>query len=473
MAAQRQPIYALTQVKISINLYYLSPFFYQKIMFDSLTEKLNSVFKKLRGHGKLTEQNITDALKEVRLALLEADVNFKVVKDFIDRVRVRAVGQEVLGSLTPGQQVVKIVHEELVSLMGGSNTGLNLSYKPPIPVMLVGLQGSGKTTTAAKLGKFLKDKGRKPYLVPADVRRPAAIEQLKTLGEQLSIPVYPSDSQESPVTICRKAIQWADGESGDVVLIDTAGRLHIDEDLMKELEQIKREVTPREILLVADAMTGQDAVQVAKKFNETLDLQGVILTKLDGDARGGAALSIKAVTGKPIKFIGVGEKLDALELFHPDRMASRILGMGDVLSLIEKAQETIDEKKAQELQKKLLKDSFTLEDFGEQLKQIKKMGSIDQILSMIPGMGKLNLPKDFQASEKELGRVEAIINSMTREERRHPDILNGSRRLRIAKGSGTTVQDVNQLLKQYLQTKKMLRTFRKGGMKGLPRGLFS
>ena len=442
-------------------------------MFDSLTEKLNSVFKKLRGHGKLTEQNISDALKEVRLALLEADVNFKVVKDFIDRIRVRALGQEVLGSLTPGQQVVKIVHEELVSLMGGSNTRLNLSYKPPIPVMLVGLQGSGKTTTAAKLGKFLKDKGRKPYLVPADVRRPAAIEQLKKLGEQLSIPVYPSDPQESPVTICRKAIQWAEGESGDVVLIDTAGRLHIDEDLMKELEQIKREVTPREILLVADAMTGQDAVQVAKKFNETLDLQGVILTKLDGDARGGAALSIKAVTGKPIKFMGVGEKLDALELFHPDRMASRILGMGDVLSLIEKAQETIDEKKAQELQKKLLKDSFTLEDFGEQLKQIKKMGSIDQILSMIPGMGKLKLPKDFQASEKELGRVEAIINSMTREERRHPEVLNGSRRLRIAKGSGTTVQDVNQLLKQYLQTKKMLRTFRKGGMKGLPRGLFS
>jgi len=473
MAAQRQPIYALTQVKISINLYYLSLFFYQKIMFDSLTERLNSVFKKLRGHGKLTEQNISDALKEVRLALLEADVNFKVVKDFIERIRIRAVGQEVLGSLTPGQQVVKIVHEELVSLMGGSNTGLNLSYKPPIPVMLVGLQGSGKTTTAAKLGKFLKDKGRKPYLVPADVRRPAAIEQLKKLGEQLSIPVYPSDPQESPVTICRKAIQWADGESGDVVLIDTAGRLHIDEDLMKELEQIKREVTPREILLVADAMTGQDAVQVAKKFNETLDLQGVILTKLDGDARGGAALSIKAVTGKPIKFMGVGEKLDALELFHPDRMASRILGMGDVLSLIEKAQDSIDEKKAQELQKKLLKDSFTLEDFGEQLKQIKKMGSIDQILSMIPGMGKLKLPKDFQASEKELGRVEAIINSMTREERRHPDILNGSRRLRIAKGSGTTVQDVNQLLKQYLQTKKMLRTFRKGGMKGLPRGLFS
>jgi signal recognition particle subunit SRP54 len=466
-------IYSLTQTEISINLYYLSLFFYQKIMFDSLTEKLSSVFKKLRGHGKLTEENISEALKEVRLALLEADVHFKVVKDFIDRIRTRALGQEVLESLTPGQQVVKIVHEELVSLMGGSNTGLNLSFKPPIPVMLVGLQGSGKTTTAAKLAKFLKEKSRKPYLVPADVRRPAAIEQLKKLGEQLSIPVYPSDPQESPVTICRNAIQRADGESADVVLIDTAGRLHIDEDLMKELEQIKREITPREILLVADAMTGQDAVQVAKKFNETLDLQGVILTKLDGDARGGAALSIKAVTGKPIKFMGVGEKLDALELFHPDRMASRILGMGDVLSLIEKAQEAIDEKKAQELQKKLLKDSFTLEDFRDQLQQIKKMGSIDQILSMIPGLGKLKLPKDFQASEKELQRVEAIINSMTREERRHPDILNGSRRLRIAKGSGTTVQDVNQLLKQYLQTKKMLRTFRKGGMKGLPRGLFS
>ena len=442
-------------------------------MFDSLTDKLSSIFKKLRGHGKLSEENISEALKEVRLALLEADVNFKVVKDLIDRIRSRAVGQEVLGSLTPAQQVVKIVHEELISLMGGSNTGLNLSYKPPIPVMLVGLQGSGKTTTAAKLGKFLKDKGRKACLVPADVRRPAAIEQLRKLGEQLGIPVYNSDPKESPVKICRKAIQWAEGESGDVVLIDTAGRLHIDEELMKELEEIKREVGPREILLVADAMTGQDAVNVAKKFNDSLDLHGVILTKLDGDARGGAALSIKAVTGKPIKFIGVGEKLEALELFHPDRMASRILGMGDVLSLIEKAQEAIDEKKAQELQKKLLKDSFTLEDFREQLQQVKKMGSIDQILSMIPGMGKLKLPKDFQANEKDLVRVEAIIDSMTREERRRPEILNGSRRLRIAKGSGTTVQDVNQLLKQYLQTKKMLRQFRKGGMRGLPRGLFS
>jgi signal recognition particle subunit SRP54 len=442
-------------------------------MFDSLTDKLSSVFKKLRGHGKLSEENITEALKEVRLALLEADVNFKVVKDFVERIRSRAVGQEVLESLTPAQQVIKIVHEELISLMGGMSSTLNLSYKPPIPIMLVGLQGSGKTTTVGKLGKFLKDKGRKPYLVPADVQRPAAVEQLKRLGEQLGLPVFDSDPKESPLTICRKALLWADGENGDVLLIDTAGRLHIDEALMKELEEIRSEIIPREILLVGDAMTGQDAVNVAKRFNEVLDIQGVILTKLDGDARGGAALSIKAVTGKPIKFIGVGEKLDALEVFHPDRMASRILGMGDVLSLIEKAQEAIDTKKAQELEKKLLKDTFTLEDFREQLQQMKKMGSIDQILSMIPGMNRLKLPKDFQGSEKELVKVEAIINSMTKQERRSPEILNGSRRLRIAKGSGTTVQDVNQLLKQYLQTKKMIRQFKKGGMRGLAKGLFS
>jgi len=442
-------------------------------MFDSLTDKLNSVFKKLRGHGKLTEQNITEALKEVRLALLEADVNFKVVKDFMERIRSRAVGQEVLESLTPAQQVIKVVHEELISLMGGMSSALNLSYKPPIPIMLVGLQGSGKTTTVGKLGKFLKDKGRKPYLVPADVQRPAAIEQLKKLGEQLHLPVFDPDPKESPLAICRKALSWADGEGGDVLLIDTAGRLHIDEALMKELEDIRKEIIPREILLVADAMTGQDAVNVAKRFNEALDIQGVILTKLDGDARGGAALSIKAVTGKPIKFIGVGEKLDALEVFHPDRMASRILSMGDVLSLIEKAQDAIDTKTAQELEKKLLKDTFTLEDFREQLQQIKKMGSIDQILSMIPGMGRLKLPQDLQGSEKELVKVEAIINSMTRQERRSPEVLNGSRRLRIAKGSGTTVQDVNQLLKQYLQMKKMLRQFKKGGMRGLAKGLFS
>jgi len=442
-------------------------------MFESLTDKLSSVFKKLRGHGKLSEQNINEALKEVRLALLEADVHFKVVKEFIERIRSRAVGQEVLESLTPAQQVIKIVHEELISLMGGASSQLNLSYKPPIPIMLVGLQGSGKTTTVGKLGKFLKEKGKKPYLVPADVRRPAAIEQLRRLGEQLRLPVFNPNPKETPLVICQKALRWTDEEHGDILLIDTAGRLHIDEALMQELEEIKRELNPGEILLVADAMTGQDAVNVAKRFNEALNLQGVILTKLDGDARGGAALSIKAVTGKPIKFIGVGEKLDALETFHPDRMASRILGMGDVLSLIEKAQEAIDAQKAKELEKKLLKDKFTLEDFLEQLQQIKKMGSFEEILSMIPGVGRLKLPKDLQGSEKELVKVEAIINSMTKEERRSPEILNGSRRLRIAKGSGTTVQDVNQLLKQYLQTKKMLRQFQRGGMRGLARGLFS
>ena len=383
------------------------------------------------------------------------------------------MGQEVLESLTPAQQVIKIVHEELISLMGGISKEINLSYKPPIPIMLVGLQGSGKTTTLAKLGKFLKDKGRRPHLVPADVRRPAAVEQLKKLGEQTGLPVFQTNLKESPLLICQKALRWAEAENGEILLIDTAGRLHIDEALMGELKEIKKEITPREILLVADAMTGQDAVNVAQKFNEALDISGVILTKLDGDARGGAALSIKAVTGKPIKFIGVGEKLDALEVFHPDRMASRILGMGDVLSLIEKAQEAIDTQKAKELEKKLLKDTFTLEDFLEQLQQIKKMGSFEQILSMIPGMGRLKLPQDLQGSEKELVKVEAIINSMTKEERRSPAILNGSRRLRIAKGSGTTVQDVNQLLKQYLQAKKMLRQFKRGGMRGIARGLFS
>ncbi len=442
-------------------------------MFESLTDKLSSVFKKLRGHGKLTEENINDALKEVRLVLLEADVNFKVVKDFVEKIRSRALGQEVLQSLTPAQQVIKIVHEELIALLGGVSNSLNLSFEPPIPIMLVGLQGSGKTTTVGKLGKFLKDKGRRPYLVPADVRRPAAIEQLKLLGQQLSLPVFDPNPQESPLRICQQALSWTGAEGGDILLIDTAGRLHIDEALMAELAEIKKALNPREILLVADAMTGQDAVNVAKSFNEDLDIHGVILTKLDGDARGGAALSIRAVTGKPIKFVGVGEKLDALEIFHPDRMASRILGMGDVLSLIEKAQEAIDVKKAKELEKKFLKDSFTLEDFRDQLQQIKKMGSFEQILSMIPGMNRLKLPQDLDGGEKELVKIEAIINSMTKKERQSPEILNGSRRLRIAKGSGTTVQDVNQLLKQYLQAKKMLRQFKRGGMRGLAKGLFS
>ncbi len=442
-------------------------------MFESLTNKLSLIFKELRGHGKLNEQNITDALKKVRLALLEADVNFKVAKDFIERIRSRALGEEVMASLTPGQQVIKIVYEELISLLGERSSELNLSFKPPIPVMVVGLQGSGKTTTVGKLGKFLKDKGKKPFLVPADVQRPAAIEQLKKLGEQLHLPVFDSDPHESPIKICKQSLSWADRENAEILLIDTAGRLHIDEVLMSELDEINKELNPREILLVADSMTGQDAVNVAKKFDEVLSLSGIILTKLDGDARGGAALSIKAVTGKPIKFIGTGEKLDALEIFHPDRMASRILGMGDVLSLVEKAQEVMDTQKAQELEKKIIKEAFTLEDFREQLQQVKKMGSIEQILSMIPGMGRLKLPKDLQGSEKDLVKIEAIINSMTPKERRLPEILNGSRRLRIAKGSGTSVQDVNQLLKQYLQMKKMLRQFKRGGMRSLARGLFS
>ncbi|MBI4496087.1 MAG: signal recognition particle protein [Deltaproteobacteria bacterium] len=442
-------------------------------MFESLTERLQAVFKKLRGHGKLTPDHVAEALKEVRLALLEADVNFKVVKEFVEKIRSRAVGQEVLASLTPAQQVIKIVHEELVALLGGSHSGLNLSYSPPVPVMLVGLQGSGKTTSAGKLARHLKEKGRRPYLVPADVQRPAAIDQLKRLGEQLGLPVFDPDPGEAPLRICRQALRWAEEGNGDTLLIDTAGRLHVDEALMKELAEIKQALAAREILLVADAMTGQDAVNVARRFNETLDLSGVILTKLDGDARGGAALSIKAVTGKPIKFIGVGEKLEALEPFHPERMASRILGMGDVLTLIEKAQEVMDAKKAQELEKKLLRNTFTLEDFRDQLQQIRKMGSLEQILNMIPGIGRLKLPRDLQGGEEELTRIEAIINSMTREERRSPEIINGSRRLRIAKGSGTTVPDVNRLLKQYLQTKKMLKQFSRGGLRGLGRGLFS
>src|SRR4030043_10023 len=365
-------------------------------MFDSLTDKLNSVFKKLRGHGKLNEQNITEALKGVRLSLLEADVNCKVVKEFMERIRTRAVGQEVLESLTPAQQMIKIVHEELISLMGGVSSGLNLSYKTPIPIMLVGLQGSGKTTTVAKLGKFLKDKGRRPHLVPADVRRPAAIEQLRKLGEQLGIPVFQPNPQEAPLMICQKAFRWADAENGEVLLIDTAGRLHIDEALMEELKEIRRELTPREILLVADAMTGQDAVNVAQKFNEALDINGVILTKLDGDARGGAALSIKAVTGKPIKFIGVGEKLDALEIFHPDRMASRILGMGDVVTLVEKAQEQFDAAEAEKMQKKMAKGTFGFDDFLKQMQSVRKMGGMADMLKMLPGMGSQMGDMDFE-----------------------------------------------------------------------------
>ncbi|MGB9712295.1 MAG: signal recognition particle protein [Dissulfurimicrobium hydrothermale] len=439
-------------------------------MFDSLSERLNLIFKRLKGHGKLSEENIQEGLREVRLALLEADVNFRVVKDFISRIKERAVGQDVMESLTPAQQVIKIVRDELVSLLGGHNQGLNLAGRQPAVILLVGLQGSGKTTTAAKLARWLRAKGRRPYLVPADVYRPAAIEQLKALGAQLKIDVYPSNASQSPVEIARQAVLMADAAHKDTVLIDTAGRLHIDEALMQELRDIKNVLSPQEILLVADAMTGQDAVNMAKKFDETLSITGVILTKLEGDARGGAALSIQAVTGKPIKFVGVGEKVDAIEPFHPDRMANRILGMGDVLTLIEKARETIDQKKAFEFQSKLKKDTFTLEDFREQLRQVKKMGSIEQIISMIPGLNKIKQLKNFAPDEKELVRIEAIIDSMTPKERRDYTIINASRRRRIAAGSGTTVQDVNALLKNYAEMQKMLKKMKRTRFRGFSKG---
>ncbi len=436
-------------------------------MFDSLTDKLNVTFKKLKGHGKLTEKNIDAGLKEVRLALLEADVNYKVVKQLLAAIRERALGQEVLASLTPGQQVVKIVNDELSQLMGGEHAGIRLAGKPAC-IMLVGLQGSGKTTTAGKLSRYLaKEQSRRPYLVPADVYRPAAIDQLKKLGQQLKVPVFPSTSDMDPVDICRQAVSQARQEACDTVLIDTAGRLHIDEALMDEVRRIRQAVEPSDIILVADAMTGQDAVNIAKSFNDALDIGGVILSKMEGDARGGAAISIQAITDKPIKFIGVGEKLDALEPFHPDRMASRILGMGDVLSLIEKAQSTVDEKKAKELEKKLRKNQFTLEDFRDQMDQVRKMGSLDDILSMIPGMGKLKKMKHLNVDEKEFVRIGAIIDSMTVEERRNHQIINASRRKRIAKGSGTSVQQINQLLKNYVQVQKMIKKMNKGGPQGL------
>jgi signal recognition particle subunit SRP54 len=437
-------------------------------MFDSLSEKLNRVFKKLKGRGRLSEANIQDALKEVRLALLEADVNYKVVKKLIEDIRGRAVGQDVLDSLTPGQQIIKIVNEELSRLMGESRKGLELTGESPYSLMLVGLQGSGKTTTAAKLASYLRKQGKHPYLVPADIDRPAAVDQLKKLGLQIDVPVYPTEKGQTPNEICMDAMGKAGAEGADVLILDTAGRLHVDEALMGELVAIKENINPTEILLVADAMTGQDAVNVAKHFNEALDISGVILSKMEGDARGGAALSIKAVTGKPIKFVGVGEKISALEPFHPDRMASQILGMGDVLSLIEKAEEQFDEKEARKLEQKLKKSEFDLEDFRTQLKQMKKLGSLEDILGMLPGMGKLKKLKNLKPDEKELVKVEAMINSMTREERRRFKIINGSRRRRIATGSGTTVQDVNRLLKNFVQTKKMMEQFTKKGGLNMP-----
>jgi signal recognition particle subunit SRP54 len=440
-------------------------------MFENLSAKLEGIFKRLRGHGKLTEQNIQEALKEVRIALLEADVNFKVVKDFIQSVEKRAIGQEVMASLTPAQQLVKIVKEEVTSLMGGEEQRIHLSGSPPVPIMLVGLHGCGKTTTAAKLARYFKERKKRPYLVPADVYRPAAIEQLQKLGEELKVDFYRPEASQTPLDICLKARDVALKGGYDLMLIDTAGRLHIDEALMLELREIKAQIKPKEVVLVADAMTGQDAVNMAKNFNERLGIDGIILTKMDGDARGGAALSMKSVTEKPIKFIGVGEKLDALEVFHPDRMASRILGMGDVFTLIEKAEAAFDEKKAMELEKKIRKDSFTLEDFRDQIGQVRNMGSLESILGMIPGLPKkMKGMGGFDFDEKELVRVEAIINSMTPKERAHYLIINGSRRLRIARGSGTTVQEVNQLLKRYAQVRKMMRQFAKMGEKGFGRG---
>jgi len=436
-------------------------------MFELLTEKLSKTFKELRGRGRLNEKNIQEALKQIRLAFLEADVNYKVVKNFLEEIRQRSLGQEVMGSLTPGQQVIKIVQEELTKLMGEGKRDLNLNDKKPISLMLVGLQGSGKTTTAGKLANYIQKNGYHPYLVPMDTQRPAAIEQLWKIGEEINIPVYPTDSKDRVEDICLKAKEEASKIGSDILVIDTAGRLHVDEQLMRELLRIKEVIHPAESLLVADAMTGQDAVNLAVKFNQVLDITGVILSKMEGDARGGAALSVMAVTNKPIKFVGIGESMDALEPFYPDRMSSRILGMGDVLSLIDKAQAEFDQKEAMELARKIKKEEFDLEDFKKQLASIQKMGSLEQIMGMIPGVGKMMKAGRLKADEKELVRVEAIINSMTPEERRNHRIISGSRRKRIAMGSGTRVEDVNRLLKNFIQTKNMLKKFSRGGLKGL------
>ena len=431
-------------------------------MFETLTSKLESIFKKLKGKGLLKEEDLELALKEIRLALLEADVNFRVVKDFIQKIKEKAIGKEVLESLTPGQQVVKIVNEELCGLLGMTNSRIQLSPNPPTVIMLIGLHGSGKTTTAAKLARNFKKEGRRPLLVAADLQRPAAIEQLITLGAQINVPVYSSKETKDPVALCEESIRKSKLDAMDIVILDTAGRLHIDESLMAELRKIKEKVLPKEIILIADAMTGQDAVTMAKNFDEHIGIDGIILTKMDGDARGGAALSIRTITGKPIKFIGVGEKIDMLEPFHPDRIASRILGMGDVLSLIEQAQKTYDQKEAEKLQKAIIEESFTFEDLKEHLKKLRSMGPLENILNMIPGFNKM---KNLAVDEKELVKVEAIINSMTKKERKNHAIIDGSRRRRIAMGSGTTVADVNRVIKQYIEIKKMLKMFK--GKKGI------
>lgn len=427
-------------------------------MFGNLTEKLANAFKKFRNKGKLTESDVREGMREVKLALLEADVNFKVVKDFTKAVTERAVGTEVLESLLPAQQIVKIVNEELIKLMGSETAKINISPKPPTVIMMVGLQGAGKTTHTGKIASMYKQKGKNPLLVACDVYRPAAIDQLKIVGESINIPVFSLGSKISPVEIAKAGVEHAKKNGHDMVFIDTAGRLHIDEELMGELEKIKKATNPAEILLVVDAMTGQDAVNVAKSFNELLDISGVVLTKMDGDTRGGAALSVRYVTGKPIKFVGTGEKMDAIELFHPDRIASRILGMGDVLSLIEKAEAAFDEKNAKELEKKFREQTFTLDDFLVQMRQLKKMGNLSHLIGMLPGVNAGAL-KNAEIDDSQIARTEAIILSMTRAERLRPEIINGSRRKRIANGSGTNVEDVNKLLKQFDQMKKTMKQF--------------
>ncbi len=442
------------------------------MIFEELSERLQATFKKLRGHGKLTEADVNEAMRDVRMALLEADVNFKVVKDFVQKVKERAIGQNILETLTPAQAVIKIVDEELTALMGGTQSRLNISSAPPTVIMMVGLQGAGKTTTAGKLALNLKKQGKRPLLVADDIYRPAAVKQLQVLGEQLDVPVFSMPPGTDTVAIATAALPYAGAHAADVVIIDTAGRLHINDELMQELKSIKETVHPHEILLVVDAMTGQDAVNVAASFNGDLGIDGVVLTKMDGDARGGAALSVKAVTSCPIKFVGMGEKLEALEPFHPDRMASRILGMGDVLSLIEKAQTVYDLEEAKKMEKKFRKDEFTLDDFLSQLQQVRKLGSFEQILGMLPGMG--NIKKqlegvDVDLNGKEIKHIEAIIRSMTPRERADVSLLNGSRRKRIAQGSGTRVQEVNKLLKQFAEMRKMMKKMKK--MQGSPLGL--
>ncbi|WP_400247187.1 signal recognition particle protein [Niallia sp. JL1B1071] len=442
--------------------------------FEGLADRLQNTMQKIRGKGKVNEADVKEMMREVRLALLEADVNFKVVKDFVKKVSERAVGQEVLKSLTPGQQVIKVVKEELTALMGGEESKIGVSKRPPTVIMMVGLQGAGKTTTTGKLANLLRKKhNRNPLLVAADIYRPAAIKQLQTLGKQLDFPVFSLGDQVSPVEIAKQAIEKAKEDHHDYVLIDTAGRLHVDEALMDELKQIKELANPEEILLVVDAMTGQDAVNVAGSFNEQLGLTGVVLTKLDGDTRGGAALSIRSVTNTPIKFVGLGEKMDALETFHPERMASRILGMGDVLSLIEKAQINVDEEKARELEKKMKSDSFTFDDFLDSLSQVKSMGPLDELIKMMPGANKIKGLNNMKVDEKQIAHVEAIIKSMTKQEKEHPEIINSGRRKRIAKGSGRTVPEVNRLLKQFDDMRKMMKQMTNMGQKGKKKGKFN